>query len=532
MKTIGKSFWLIFFLSGQLYLGAKEIDLSTAIEAVVIYPDRALLQRKALVELQRGENRLIISGLTASLIENSLQAVLKPAIDFQITDLKIERTGLQKPVQEKITQLQKDLQKVQEEITRTENLRQTKQLAHNLLAKTPFYGQEKRMTVNEILEMKKFLESNLVTILSEISSLERELEKLKEQKQKLENEIRIFGGAHNSARSVIISVNAERDGTADLQLSYLISGVSWRFKYEMRADSEKKKVLFKCFAEVRQNSGEDWHRVKMELSTARASINRNVPELNPWYLDIYQQPVYFAKPAAPQFREGKAKLDVEEVRAEEADQVEILEGQTAFNFLLPQRIDLPADNQLHKFFLTYKESDAEMSYRAVPKLEHYAFLTARWKNPFLFPLLGGEVAVFLDDKFVSSYSLEKIVTPDETIDLSLGVDESVKLKRYLKKRFTEYEGVFSKDTVVNYEYEIEVINGKERQIELEIVDQIPVSRNEKIRVELHEPDKKIAELKEDGRVIWQIKLNKKEQRKLNLRFNVEFSKKIKVSGLE
>ena len=76
---------------------------------------------------------------------------------------------------------------------------------------------------------------------------------------------------------------------------------------------------------------------------------------------------------------------------------------------------------------------------------------------------------------------------DEEMSLSLGVDEGITIERKLQKKFTEYAGVFSKDTKVRYEFTLDIANGKGREIILDLMDQFPVSRNEKIKVETERP---------------------------------------------
>ena len=125
----------------------------------------------------------------------------------------------------------------------------------------------------------------------------------------------------------------------------------------------------------------------------------------------------------------------------------------------------------------------------MPKLSQYAFLRANFKNPFAFPLLHGHMNVFLNERLVSAVAQKMTILPDEEMSLSLGVDEGITIERKLQKKFTEYAGVFSKDTKVKYEFTIDIANGKGREIVLDLMDQFPVSRNEKIKVETDAPKK-------------------------------------------
>lgn len=125
-------------------------------------------------------------------------------------------------------------------------------------------------------------------------------------------------------------------------------------------------------------------------------------------------------------------------------------------------------------------------------------------------MLSGPFNIVLDGRFVNSSTFEKTFIPEDKILFGLGVDEGIKIDRKLDKKFTEYSGTFTKNAVINYEYSINITNGKSSDINIEIKDHYPVSKNEKIKVELKEPQKSEAEISEDGLIIWKLTLRKAE----------------------
>jgi len=100
------------------------------------------------------------------------------------------------------------------------------------------------------------------------------------------------------------------------------------------------------------------------------------------------------------------------------------------------------------------------------------------------------------------------------------------------KKFTEYAGAFTKETRVHYEYVIDITNGKNRDIALTVNDNVPVSRNEKIKVEIESPKKEAAKISEDGVITWDLKLAKGEKKSLKIDFTVEYPKNLRITGLE
>jgi uncharacterized protein (TIGR02231 family) len=153
------------------------------------------------------------------------------------------------------------------------------------------------------------------------------------------------------------------------------------------------------------------------------------------------------------------------------------------------------------------------------------------KNEFAFPILPGKVNVFIDGKYVSSSSFNKIL-PGDSFDVSFGVDEAVRVERKLKRKFTEYTGLVGKNVKISYEYEIEVQNGKGREISIEVRDNFPISRNEKIKVVLESPRGEEAQIGDDGIIRWRFNLPVGGKKILSVKFYVEFPKDLKVVGLE
>ena len=51
--------------------------------------------------------------------------------------------------------------------------------------------------------------------------------------------------------------------------------------------------------------------------------------------------------------------------------------------------------------------------------------------------------------------------------------------------------MFSKDTQINYEYAIDIVSSKDKEVNINISDNFPVSRNEQIKVVLESPKKKM-----------------------------------------
>ena len=84
---------------------------------------------------------------------------------------------------------------------------------------------------------------------------------------------------------------------------------------------------------------------------------------------------------------------------------------------------------------------ATLNYQATPALMKTAFLSTKTVNTTKYPFLAGSLNVFLENKFIAADKI-KTVMPNENLQLSLGADEGISIKRTLLNRFTENNRVF------------------------------------------------------------------------------------------
>ena len=119
----------------------------------------------------------------------------------------------------------------------------------------------------------------------------------------------------------------------------------------------------------------------------------------------------------------------------------------------------------------------------VPKLAPRAYLYAEIKNPGEAPLLPGPVSIFRDDAFTGTGALG-LLRPGETHKFSFGIDERVAVTYRLAEGERSREGLINKERRQERLYRTEVVNHHAEPIEITVLDQLPVPRDERIKVEL------------------------------------------------
>ena len=183
--------------------------------------------------------------------------------------------------------------------------------------------------------------------------------------------------------------------------------------------------------------------------------------------------------------------------------------------------DIPSDGEQYKVAITEYEKEADYLYKAVPKLNEHAFLTASITNWEELNLMNGNAGIYFEGTYLGETSLNPKESGD-TLSISLGKDENIVV---LREAIVSKEGsrVWSNRKEEKFHYEIKVRNNKAVAMKLEVMDQFPVSGNDEIAVERVESS--LGEVDDkSGKITWRFKLEPKEEKKLDLKYNVRYPK--------
>jgi uncharacterized protein (TIGR02231 family) len=144
-------------------------------------------------------------------------------------------------------------------------------------------------------------------------------------------------------------------------------------------------------------------------------------------------------------------------------------------------------------------------------------------------LLPGTANIFRDNTFVGTVPLENI-SPGQEFKLNLGIDEGLKIERELVERQVDKK-LISNQRRTSYAYRLMVTNLQQVPANLTLKEQLPVSRNEQIKVRLTLTNPKIVP-GEMGLLEWEISLPPQAKQELYYQFVVEHPPELKVTGLD
>ncbi|MCF6295746.1 MAG: mucoidy inhibitor MuiA family protein [Flavobacteriaceae bacterium] len=166
------------------------------------------------------------------------------------------------------------------------------------------------------------------------------------------------------------------------------------------------------------------------------------------------------------------------------------------------------------------------SYFAAPIVNENVFLTAKFGNWEQYNLLPGEANVY----FEGSYSGKTQINPQATTDsltVSLGVDPNVIVKRNQINSFKSKSFIGTK-RIIDKAYEIELKNNKQSNIALVLMDRIPISQNNEIKIDEIETGTANYDDKK-GLIEWKINLSGNTSKKLKFSYVVKFPKHKRIN---
>jgi Domain of unknown function (DUF4139) len=160
-------------------------------------------------------------------------------------------------------------------------------------------------------------------------------------------------------------------------------------------------------------------------------------------------------------------------------------------------------------------------YYTSPKIDPSAFLTAKITNWQDYNLQSGEASLYFEGAYLGKTYIDLGTTTD-TLSLSLGKDNGVKITRRLVKEYSSKKFIGNSRTD-NKEYEISIRNTKSVPVSIRVLDQFPVSTIRDITVDdVKAPDSQID--KDSGIVTWTISLQAGQEKKLRIGYSVKYPK--------
>jgi uncharacterized protein (TIGR02231 family) len=194
------------------------------------------------------------------------------------------------------------------------------------------------------------------------------------------------------------------------------------------------------------------------------------------------------------------------------------------------RTTVPDTGETKRVQIDEMPLDPALMVRAVPKRDEKAYLYAKIVTAKGAPLLPGQVSLFRDSVFVGNGWLP-LLPPEEQHELGFGIDDSIRVRYALAEEKRSETGIITTSKTDSRSYRTSVKNLHERPISLTVIDQIPVSQNADITVELtgkSPPSRRDVDNKR-GILAWDTKLEPGEERVIEFGYRAVWPASKKVT---
>jgi uncharacterized protein (TIGR02231 family) len=548
-KTILSAFLLVTAVA----LAQRPIFTTAKVKAATVYFNAAEISQTTNVNLPLGTSEIVIKNVAVDLNENSVQigapaSVTVLSVQFTndyVSEYEIDlKSPALKKVKDSIVLVQKEILK----IGNTKNA-ETKTLA--LLDKNQqVSGVNSGLNVMELMKMVDYYKAKQTEIANTINALTEKEQKLNEILQKLNNKLEVDTSKEEKTSSgkLIVQVMNNLAGAVPLDITYLSNNASWTPFYDLRTESVTAPINMMYKAQVIQNTGIDWKKVKLTLSSGVPNQNNQAPLLSSWFLNYrtnerLQEVVVMGygskkKGVSNQLQGRVAGVQIanEEMDAQPIMQSEssisnyttVSENQLNVSFDIDIPYDILSNGKVHSVSLKEIKLPASYKFYAVPRADKDAFLLAQIADYSKYNLLRGEANIIFEGMYVGKTFIEPSQTSD-TLSLSMGRDKKVTIKR---EKVVDQSGTkfLSSKKEQTFTFDITIRNNKKEAIEMLLKDQYPLSSNKDIEIELLQSDNAKVNL-ETGILTWQLQMKPNETKKIRISYKVRYPKDQVIDNL-
>ena len=495
--------------------------ITGTISKVTVYRGQALVTRTLDVDLPAGTSELIVTGLPAKIVPESLYA--QTSGNIKVLSVRYREKAVEEDTREEVKQLDAEIEEVNNQLRhigwdfkqRRNQWEMFEKLKDFTVTAAKADLSRGLLTFEPLEKLTEYIEKKGLEYHRHNIEYEDKDAQLKKKRELLERKRKeLDAGRSRTELEAVIFVNNETKKKAAIEISYLVNGANWTPQYNLRADPKKSNVLIEYNAVVNQTSGENWDGVALSLSTAEPTMVSAPPVLDPMLVSLSlpvqaqqaeQQVFAQIDNVRRQLQSRKANIkkgiaanfDLNELAISnqgfvlQATDQQLKEFQkqlavvarkegVSVTYNLPGKLSLPSRSDQQLVTIATVSTEADFTLIATPILTDYVYLQAELLNNSDTILLPGQASVFRNGEFVGNSQLP-LVTIGEKLTAGFGIDSQVQVTRELEEKKTRIQGGNRIDT---YHYRIALSNYKNTAVELQLLDRLGYTEGSSIKIEL------------------------------------------------
>ena len=517
--------------AAQVDGGDRSGEARGRVTRVTLYRGQALVTRRIELGGESGGREVVVTDLPQAILEGSLYAESGEGVEIRAVRFRQRAVG-EEP-REEVRKMDDELTRLRSEVALTAKRQELAERKFAYLDQLEsFVAPTAQAELSHGVLNAETLEKLTEFAFAQRQAAAEQEVTLAEQQQKLAESIGLLerkrneltAGSLKTVNEAVIFLEKRAAGAETFELNYLVQNCGWNPNYTIRAGAAES-VDMEYNGLIQQMTGEDWSDVQLTLSTASPALSASGPSLAPFYVSLaprveaqqaagpeagaalqlseqYRQNRMAQSLVSDQFRnvtgfQEKTQLNwsmnvfagnVQQLELDNSREAiatltdESLTGEgPSLSYLLPEPVSLASRNDQQMVRIFKQDLPSAVYQVATPLLSSYVYREAEVRNASTCDLLGGQVTVYRDGRFVGRAEIPT-VAQGEAFVLGLGAEAQLRARRELVSKQDSVQGG---NLELRFAYRVSVENYKSEPVSVRIFERLPYSqRASDVRVSL------------------------------------------------
>lgn len=191
-----------------------------------------------------------------------------------------------------------------------------------------------------------------------------------------------------------------------------------------------------------------------------------------------------------------------------------------FRYIAQSREKIPSDRTLNRVFLRKRNITVRPGYETSPLTNDGVFLNVVSSNTEREPLLAGPLEIYSGENLLGTTSVSTL-KPGQEIKMELGPDRDIKVERKQEK-LDDKSGIISRKKNIRYRVTISIKNNKRRAVPVRLIDRIPYTNDDSVKVEWSAGTDIPKSKTEDGILTYEFEIGANSRKAVQFEYTVSY----------
>ena len=264
-----------------------ETPVETRVDRVTVFTFGARITRLGTVRVPAGTQVLVFSGLPKELDPASLRVTPDGPVTIQSVTSRVkygDADSLNAP--DEVLTLRRRLDDLNDEQELLDVAIESIDAEQQYVATLSANPSDSERPLAELVGIADFVRDRMPEIKTRKLNAGRKSRELREEAERIRKQLREYASSSRTpdVAEAIVTVSSDTSTEVAFDLTYTVSSASWRTHYDVRSPSIDEPITLVHFADIAQNSGEDWNDVSVTISTGDLHRSNELPELETLWL--------------------------------------------------------------------------------------------------------------------------------------------------------------------------------------------------------------------------------------------------------